>query len=324
MTTLSAESTSASAAYEPTAARPRRRSLMPAAGKGMILATVATVIWSGNFVLADGMAHAIPPVQLAFWRWVIAMLAVAPFAIPHIRRDWPVVRRHLGFLSVVALLGVTLFNTLIYTAGQTSPATNMALIAAASPLVIMVGARLLWREKPGAAGWAGAALSLIGIVVLITKGSLATLLGLSFSAGDLWMVAAMTTFAGYSLMLRRTPRGISGLSLLLSTFVLGTAFLAPAYAWDVTAHGSFPVHTGTVAALLYVGVLSSAVAYFAWNKAIATVGAARAGIVYYLEPAIVAVLAYFTLGDGLNLAQLISMGLIIIGVTLSSRAMQRT
>ncbi len=306
MSTLTAESASASAACTPTTDRPRRRSLFPAAAKGMILATVATVIWSGNFVLADGMAHAIRPVQLAFWRWVIAMLAVAPFAIPHIRRDWPAVRRHLGFLSIVALLGVTLFNTLIYTAGQTSPATNMAL------------------EKPGAVGWAGAALSLIGIVVLITKGSMAMLLGLSFSAGDLWMVAAMTTFAGYSLMLRRTPRGISGLSLLLSTFVLGTAFLTPAYAWDVTAHGSFPVHTGTVAALLYVGVLSSAVAYFAWNKAIATVGVARAGIVYYLEPAIVAVLAYFTLGDGLNLAQLISMGLIIIGVALSSRAMQRT
>ncbi|MFD7921693.1 EamA family transporter [Streptomyces sp. NPDC059740] len=297
-----------------------RRALLPTGVRGMVLATVATVIWSGNFVIADGMSGSIPPIQLAFWRWVIALVAVAPLAVRHVRRDWPVIRRHLGFLSLAAVLGVTLFNTLIYTAGHTSPATNMALLAAASPLVIVIGARVLWRERMSATRWTGALLSLVGIVVLITKGSLSTLLGLDFSTGDLWMVAAMLTFAAYSLMLRRTPEGISGLSLLLGTFTLGTAFLAPAYAWDVTAHGGFDVHPSTAGALLYVGVLSSAVAYFAWNKAIATVGAGRAGVVYYLEPAFVALLAFFALGEGINLAQIASMVLIAIGVALSSRS----
>lgn len=287
--------------------------------RGMALATAATAIWSGNFVIADGMAGTIPPVQLAFWRWTIALLAVLPFAVRHVRREWPALRQHLGFLALAALLGVTLFNTLIYVAGRTSPATNLGLIAAASPLVIAVASRVLWRERMGAAGWAGSCLALAGIVVLITKGSLATLLGLGFTAGDGWMAAAMLVFAAYSMLLRRRPAGISGLSLLLATFVLGTLFLAPAYAVDLAAHGTFPVDGGTVGALLYVGVASSAVAYFAWNKAIALVGATRAGVVYYLQPAFVAALAFLTLGTPVNAAQAVSMALVIAGVALASR-----
>ena len=296
------------------------RALAAPGVRGMLLATVATVIWSGNFIIADSMSGTIPPIQLAFWRWTIAVLAVLPVGLPHIRRDWPAIRRHLGFLAAVALLGVTLFNTLIYTAGRTSPATNMALIASASPIVLVLAGGLVWRERVGAARWTGVVLAMTGIVVLLTKGSLGNLLALRFSTGDLWMVAAMGTFAGYSLLLRRKSEDISGLSLLLSTFVLGTLFLAPAYTWDVSVHGGFPVQPRTVGALLYVGVLSSAVAYFAWNKAVATVGSTRAGIVYYLEPTIVALIAFIVLGQHLNLAQLASMALTITGVVLGSRA----
>ncbi|NLU68445.1 DMT family transporter [Streptomyces sp. HNM0574] len=285
----------------------------------MALATTATAVWSGNFVIAEGMSHTVPPVQLAFWRWTIALLAVLPLALRPLRREWPVLRRHLGFVSLAALLGVTLFNTLIYVAGQSSPATNLGLIAAASPLVIVLASRVLWREPMGAARWAGSALALAGIAVLVTKGSADVLLGLRFSAGDGWMTVAMLVFAGYSLLLRRKPEGISSLTLLLATFGLGTVFLAPAYAVDLAVHGTFPVDGGTAGALLYVGVASSAVAYFAWNKAIALVGAARAGIVYYLQPAFVAVLAYLVLGTPVNAPQAVSMLLVISGVALAAR-----
>ncbi|MGW8378472.1 DMT family transporter [Streptomyces sp. ODS28] len=288
--------------------------------RGMALATAATAIWSGNFVIADGMAGSIPPVQLAFWRWVIALVAVLPFGARSLWRERAAVRGGLGFIAVAALLGVTLFNTLIYVAGQSSPATNLALIAAAAPVVIGIGARLMWRERMGAARWTGTALALVGIVVLLGKGSPAALFGAGFASGDLWMVAAMGTFAAYSLLLRRKPEGISGLSLLLSTFALGTLFLAPVYGADVAVHGGFTADAGTVGALLYVGVASSAMAYFAWNKAIALVGAARAGVVYYLQPVMVAALSFFALGNPVSAVQIVSMALVIAGVALGARS----
>ncbi|WP_407555781.1 DMT family transporter [Streptomyces sp. Pv4-95] len=288
---------------------------------GLTLALTATVVWSGNFVIARALHESVPPVQTAFWRWIIALLAVAPLALPQVRRQWPVIRRHLPFLAAAALLGVTLFNTLIYQAGRSTSATNMAMIAAASPVMIalfdLVGRRG-GREKLGARRVAGMAIALLGVVTLVGKGSPAAVLRLDFATGDLWMLAATAAFAGYSALLRRRPGGISGLSFLFMTFALGAAMLLPAYGVSLAVEGGFALTAATVGPLLYIGVLSSAVAYFTWNKAIALVGAARAGVVYYLQPVCVALLSAAVLGEGVGAVQVLCMALIVAGVALGA------
>ncbi|MFG3118519.1 DMT family transporter [Streptomyces sp. NPDC048197] len=293
-----------------------RRTPLSAQGAGLALALTATVVWSGNFVIARALHDTVPPVQTAFWRWVIALLAVAPFAAGRVSREWPVIRRHLGFLTLAALLGVTLFNTLIYQAGRSTSATNMAMIAAASPVLIALFAR--GGERLGGRRAAGMALALAGVVTLVGKGSPAAVLGLDFAGGDLWMLAATATFAGYSVLLRRRPEGIGGVSFLFMTFALGAAMLLPAYGVSLAAEGGFAPTAQTVGPLLYVGVFSSAVAYFTWNKAIALIGAARAGVVYYLQPVCVALLSFAVLSEAVTPVQLLCMVLIVAGVALGA------
>ncbi|KPC58983.1 DMT family transporter [Streptomyces chattanoogensis] len=287
-----------------------------AQSSGLALALTATVVWSGNFVIARALHDTVPPVQTAFWRWIIALLAVAPLAAAPVRRQWPVIRRHLGFLALAALLGVTLFNTLIYQAGRSTSATNMAMIAAASPVLIALFAR--GGERLGGRRTAGMALALAGVVTLVGKGSPAAVLHLDFATGDLWMLAATAAFAGYSALLRRRPREIGGVPFLFMTFALGAAMLLPAYAVSLAVEGGFAPTTGTVAPLLYIGVFSSAVAYFTWNKAIALVGAARAGIVYYLQPVCVALLSSAVLDEPVGVMQTVCMALIVAGVALGA------
>lgn len=298
-----------------------------AQGVGLTLALAATVVWSGNFVIARALHDTVPPVQTAFWRWIIALLAVAPLALGQVRRQWPVIRRHLGFLSLAALLGVTLFNTLIYQAGRSTSATNMAMIAAASPVMIalfdLVGGRRGGREKLGARRTAGMAIALLGVVTLVGKGSPAALWQLDFAAGDLWMLAATAAFAGYSALLRRRPEGIDQLAFLFMTFALGAAMLIPAYGVSLVVEGGFTPTAATVGPLLYIGVLSSAVAYFTWNKAIALVGAARAGVVYYLQPVCVALLSLAVLGEPVGATQVLCMALIVAGVALGAAGARR-
>ncbi|MEU9503736.1 DMT family transporter [Streptomyces sp. NPDC048196] len=293
-----------------------RRTPLSAQGAGLALALTATVVWSGNFVIARALHDTVPPVQTAFWRWVIALLAVAPFAAGRVRREWPVIRRHLGFLTLAALLGVTLFNTLIYQAGRSTSATNMAMIAAASPVLIALFAR--GGERLGGRRAAGMALALAGVVTLVGKGSPAAVLGLDFAGGDLWMLAATATFAGYSVLLRRRAEGIGGMSFLFMTFALGAAMLLPAYGVSLAAEGGFAPTAQTVGPLLYIGVFSSAVAYFTWNKAIALIGAARAGVVYYLQPVCVALLSFAVLSEAVTPVQLLCMVLIVAGVALGA------
>ncbi len=294
---------------EPTAAGKKG-----AAGLGVLLALLATVVWSGSFVATRDMADSVPPVQAVFWRWIIATLAVAPFAARQAWQQRRLIRKHLGFVSLATLFGVALYNTLVHQAGLTTSASNMGMIMAASPVIMALYARL-GGERLGPRRTFGLLLAAFGVLLLVGDGSL----GFDFGAGDLWMFGAALSFASYSALLKRKPAELGGLAFLITTFVLGALMLAPAYAISVAVQGGFEVTAGTAGPLLYVGVFSSAVAFFAWNKAISVIGAARAGVVYYLQPVCVAGLGLLLLGERTGPAQLLCMALILGGVALGSR-----
>ncbi|MFB7412685.1 DMT family transporter [Streptomyces sp. NPDC056202] len=300
-------------ARRPTPATTRKPAPARGAGFGVLLALLATVVWSGSFVAARALHDTVPPVQAAFWRWIVAILAVTPFAARATWRQRHLIRRHLAFVTLASLLGITVYNTLVNQAGLTTSAGNMGMIMAASPVVMALyerfgGARL------GARRVTGMVIACAGVLLLVGKGTLPSRLG----AGDLWMFAAALSFASYSALLKRRPEGLGGAVFLYATFLLGALMLLPVYAADLAVHGGFEPTAGTVGPLVYVGVLSSAVAFFAWNKAVALVGAARAGIVYYLQPVCVALLSYALLGERLGLLGVACMALILGGVALSS------
>ncbi|MCX4525895.1 DMT family transporter [Streptomyces sp. NBC_01551] len=285
-----------------------------AAGLGVLLALVATVVWSGSFVATRGMAESVPPVQAVFWRWVIAAVAVTPFAARQAWRQRALIRRHFGYVALATLFGVALYNTLVHQAGLTTSASNMGMIMAASPVVMALYARV-GGERLGARRVSGLLLAALGVLLLVGDGSLA----FDFTAGDLWMFGAALSFATYSALLRRKPAELGGLAFLLTTFVFGALMLAPAYAVSVTVQGGFALTPATGGMLLYVGVMSSAVAFFAWNKAVSVIGAARAGVVYYLQPVCVAGLGLLLLGERTGPAELLCMALILGGVALGAR-----
>src|SRR5262245_17399249 len=116
------------------------------AGAG--LAILATFIWSGNFIVARGVIHEIPPVTLAFFRWFTASVFMIPIAWKQIRSEWPLVKKHFPYFFWIALSGIALFNTFIYVAGHYSPAINLALIGTtSSPIMSIILARIFLKEK---------------------------------------------------------------------------------------------------------------------------------------------------------------------------------
>ncbi|MEU7646838.1 DMT family transporter [Streptomyces huasconensis] len=282
-------------------------------GAGLALAALATVVWSGSFVTSRALHDSVPPIQHAFWRWIIAIAAVAPFAARETWRQRRVLRAHLRFLLLAALLGVTVYNTLVNQAGLTTTAGNMGMIMAASPLLMAVHERL-GGARLGARRVTGMLVACAGVLLLVGKGSLA----MDLAAGDLWIIAAALCFGAYSALLRRKPAEVGGLPFLFSTFVLGALMLLPVFAVSYGVQGGFEPTVGTVSPLLYVGVVSSALAFFAWNKAVSIIGAARAGVVYYLQPVCVALLSFALLGEAMGWLQVLCMGLILGGVVLGA------
>ncbi|GGQ67819.1 DMT family transporter [Streptomyces flaveolus] len=289
----------------------RPRTTTPVA-LGLALAVLATLVWSGSFVTSRALGDSVPPVQHAFWRWVVALAVVAPFGARRAWRQRELIRRHLGFVLLASLLGVTVYNTLVNQAGVTTPAANMGMIMAASPVLMAVFERA-GGVRLGARRIAGLLIACTGVLLLVGGGA-------SFSAGDLWMIAAACSFGSYSALLRRRPAGLDGAAFLFTTFLAGTVLLLPAQGVSLAVQGGFTPTTGTVLPLLYVGVASSAVAFFAWNKAISLIGPTRAGVVYYLQPVCVALLSWLLLAEPTGWAQAGCMALILGGVVLGAGA----
>jgi len=219
---------------------------------GYFFALGATAIWSGNFIIARGLNESIPPISLAFWRWVVAVVVFLPFALKPLIVEWYILKENIPYLSITSLLGITIFNTLIYFAGHTTTAINLSLISITFPVFIVILSRIFFRELLTINKGIGIILVATGVVWLITKGSPSKLLNISFAIGDVWMLVAAITFAIYSILLKRKPKELSIWAFQLSTFILGLIFLFPFYIWEYVTVPSVEFDTKTVFAILYV------------------------------------------------------------------------
>ncbi len=281
---------------------------------GYLFAIGATALWSGNFIIARGLNESIPPISLAFWRWVVAVIVFLPFALKPLLAQRDVIKEHIGYLAITALLGITTFNTLIYLAGHTTTALNLSLISITFPVFIVILSRFFFGEKITINKGIGIVLVATGVVLLVTKGNVSSLVNISFAIGDVWMLIAAIIFAVYSLLIRHKPEGLSIWSFQLSTFILGLVFLFPFFIWEYTTFPTVEFDAKTVGSILYVGIFASLSAFVLWNKAIMVIGPTKAGMIYYTLPLFSGVLAYLILKEDISMVHLYSALLIISGI----------
>ncbi len=281
---------------------------------GYLFALGATAIWSGNFIIARGLNESIPPISLAFWRWVVAVVVFLPFALKPLIVEWDILKENILYLSVTSLLGITIFNTLIYFAGHTTTAINLSLISITFPVFIVILSRIFFRESITVNKGIGIILVAVGVVLLITKGAPSRLLDISFAVGDVWMLVAALTFAIYSILLKRKPKMLSIWAFQLSTFILGLIFLFPFFILEYVTVPPVEFDTKTVSSILYVGVFASLSAFVLWNKAIVTVGPSKAGMIYYTLPLFSGLLAYIFLKEDISIIHFYSVLLIVSGI----------
>ncbi|MDO9537154.1 MAG: DMT family transporter [Thermoplasmata archaeon] len=281
---------------------------------GYLFAIAATALWSGNFIIARGLNESIPPISLAFWRWVVAVVVFLPFALKPLIAEWDILKAHIPYLSITSVLGITVFNTLIYLAGHTTTAINLSLISITFPIFIVILSRIFFGELITINKGIGIIIVAAGVIVLITKGTLSTLLHITFAIGDVWMLLAAIIFAIYSILLKRKPEQLSIWALQLSTFILGLIFLFPFFVWEYVTAPPVEFDAKTVSSILYVGIFASLSAFVLWNKAIVAVGPSKAGMIYYTLPLFSGLLAYLFLREAISIIHFYSALLIVSGI----------
>lgn len=282
-----------------------------------ILLICAVLFWSGNFVIGRAVNHSIPPVALAFWRWAGGSILATLIALPHLRQDWPAVRRHWPILLLLSAVGIAAFNTMVYTGLATTTAVNALLMQSAMPMMIMAGSFVLFGERIGARQMAGLSVSLIGVAVIATRGSPAELLTLTLNPGDAWIMGAVVAYALYSTLLRKRP-AIHPLTFLAVSFAMGAILLLPFYLHEHAQGAHVAVDRASLAAIAYVIAFPGLLAYLFYNRGVELLGSAKAGLFIHLMPVFGSLLAVVFLDEQLHLFHAAGIALIGAGIVLAT------
>lgn len=281
------------------------------------LLSFASLCWSGNFVLGRAIAGHVPPIATSTLRWLIPVFFLWPFARDHLRRDWPLIRAHPVPLLWLGLTGGALFSALQYISLQYTSALNISVLASLTPVLIVAAGALVFRDYLRPIQAAGITLSLLGVLVIVARGSLATLARLDFNWGDLIIIFNMSVFAIYAACLRLRPP-IHWLSFLYVLAVVAAVGQLPFAIWEAWSGYRLQPDLLTLFSIVYVAIFPSAVATAAWNRGVDLVGANRAAPFLHLIPVFSAMLACTVLGETLAIHHVVGFILILTGVSLAA------
>ena len=286
---------------------------------GIALALITVIIWSGNFIIARGLYKQIPPVSLAFYRWSLASVIIFFLGYKKFIAEKAFVFKNRRYLFWVALMGITLFNTFIYVAGHTTSAINLALIGTtASPIFAVIISAIFLKETITPLRFTGLLFCIAGVVVLLSKGSINTLLAFRFTAGDVWTLLSAFVFSIYTVLVKRKPATISPITFLFVVFIGGTLLLLPFFIIEKIMMPPVLWDGHLLGSILYLGIGASVISFFFWNSAIARIGPVRTALFGNLIPVFSTLEAVWLLGETITVVHVISGLLVIAGLVLAN------
>lgn len=262
-----------------------------------LLMILPGLFWAGNALVGRATVGQLPPITLSFWRWAVALVIILPFTWRQVIEALPVLRTRWRLVLGMSLFSVTAYNTLLYLALQTTTAINATLVAASMPIMIVILAWIWLRDPIGLRQGIGIVISLMGVMAIIARGDVGRLLGLGLSGGDFLVLAAVLSWAVYSILYKRNPLPIGGLALLSVLIAVGTVAIFPLYLWELNSGAVMDLRWTSLAAIVYTAVFPSLLAYHFWNLGVVALGAGVAGQYTYLTPLFTAILAVFLLDE---------------------------
>ncbi len=284
----------------------------------LLLMLLPPLFWAGNALIGRLMSGAVGPFTLSFWRWALALLLILPFTFRDILAHRDGIMRSWRVIVILGVISVGAYNSLMYVALETSSAINVTLVAVVTAPLVLLLSRVWLKEPILARQMWGIAISIGGLVVVISQGKIETLLGLTLAPGDLLMLVASLLWALYSVMLRRYRLPLRPTTLLTLLVAAGTLVILPLYLWEQSQRPVLELTTSVLSTFAYMAIFPSLLAYLLWNKGVAAIGAATVGQYSNLIPLFTTVLAILLLKEDFLWFHAIGGGLIFLGIALSS------
>ncbi len=283
------------------------------------LVFITPLLWSVNYLVARWAPGVIAPHALALGRWSVAALVMALFCHRELRDKRHLIAAEWRQMLVLGALGMWICGAWVYIGGRSTPAVNIGLLYAASPVLVSVGSALWLRERLGWAQAAGVALALGGVMHILFKGQWSAAALLRIHAGDAWIAAAVLSWTAYSLLLKAWPSAFGTLARLTLIAIGGVVVLLPFTVWEGLAWLPTEASWRSVGLVLAAALLPGVGAYGAFSLMQRTLGAARVSMVLYLGPLYSAVVGWLVLGESIEVFHGVGALLILPGIWLSTR-----
>ena len=285
----------------------------------IVLLIASSFFWSGNFFSGKiAFLSDLSPFKLSFFRWILALLILLPFTYAQIIKDLEYYKKNILLMTVISILGVTIFNSFTYISLRTTMVINSTLMASVAPVMMIGFSWLIFRTKTTTLQFTGIVLSLLGAFAIVLKGNLNNLYNLYFTAGDLWMLAAVVSWCLYSVLLKKIDSKTSQLANLEVMIIIGVIFIIPFYIME-SFNSTYLPSTGLDLAIIgYVAVFASIVAFFSWNKGVSIIGPNRASLFLHLIPVFSAIWAISFLNEKFAFFHVIGVLFILSGIILSN------
>lgn len=285
---------------------------------------VTPALWSVNYIVARAAPGVVPPHVLALGRWGLAATALTVLARHELSRHWRHTLRHAWQYLVLGTLGMLICGAWVYKGAQTTSAINIALIYAASPVLIALGAvfwlgeRFSWRQA------LGVLVAMAGVFHVVVKGQWLSLGSVQWVAGDGWIVLCMVSWAAYALLLKKWPSPLSSSARLAATALGGSLVLLPfaLMEWSQTDRPAWSAQATWL--VLSAALLPGMGAYWAYGFSQKVLGASRVAASLYLGPLYGGLAAWAVLREPMGWHHIMGAGLILPDIYLASRTAPET
>ncbi|MGE0151204.1 MAG: DMT family transporter [Reyranellaceae bacterium] len=284
------------------------------------LLPATALMFSANMLVARATAHELPPASLAFWRWAGALLLMLAFSAGPLWRHRAAALREWPDMLFLGGLGMGICGAAVYLGAATTSATNIGLIYAASPVLIILFARLFYGETMGGRQMLGVGLCLAGVLAVIGRGQVETFLGLRFTIGDLLILAAAIGWAVYSVVLKHRPSALPPTARLAAITIGGLLSLLPFVLLEPAIGRPYPLSWHGVGVAAFLALVPGFGAYQAYGYVQRHLGAGPTGLIMYLSPLSTGLLAFLLLGEDLHLYHLAGAALVLPGIFLATGA----
>ena len=285
---------------------------------GILCGLGAASIWGGMYVVSKVVLEIIPPFILVSLRLILGAMTLA---IVLAFRGFPKLpHKQLMQVLGVGFIGYGISLSLQFLGTKLSTAANGSLVTSATPAFVLIFASMLLREKITWLRVMALLLATLGVVAVIDPRS--AQLNPDLFSGNLLLIGAAVTWALYSVLVRRSTQNVDVLPFSLVAFLGGLPVTLPAGAWEMQTIGIGEINVGVVGGVLFLGIISTALAMVLWNTAFAYLDASAASLTFFAQPVVGTLLGWLFLGEQITPLFLLGGLLIGLGLVISSREKQ--